>query len=51
MINQVKAKNGKIVFGGSRVRGNATDLSDLDVGFDGITQNQLYDITISVQLK
>lgn len=45
LINQIKTKNGRIVFGGSRVRGNSTNLSDLDVGFDGITQNQLYDIS------
>jgi predicted nucleotidyltransferase len=44
LINQIKTKNGRIVFGGSRVRGNSTALSDLDIGFDGITQNQLYDI-------
>lgn len=47
LLEQVQGKGGTIVFGGSRVRGapKLDDLgrvvSDLDVGFEGLTQNQI----------
>jgi hypothetical protein len=47
LLSQVQRRNGSIVFGGSRVRGNAqiddsgTVISDLDVGFDGLTKGQI----------
>lgn len=37
-----KYKPNRIVIGGSRVRGNSNAASDLEVGFDGITQNKVY---------
>ena len=33
-------KDSSVVFGGSRVRGNYTEQSDLDVGFGSLTKNQ-----------
>jgi hypothetical protein len=46
LINFIKIRNGKVVFGGSRVRGNAkitndwATSSDLDLGFDNLSSGQ-----------
>ena len=43
-ITMAREKRTSVVFGGSRLRGNATDSSDLDVGFDSKDQKVVYDI-------
>jgi hypothetical protein len=39
-LENAYSRGGSVTFGGSRVRGNYTPASDLDVGFDGISPTQ-----------
>ena len=40
ILDSAFTRDSSAVFGGSRVRGNFTDLSDIDVGFGSLTQRQ-----------
>lgn len=41
LLEKAYSKDSSVVFGESRVRGNYTADSDLDVGFGGLTANQV----------
>jgi predicted nucleotidyltransferase len=46
-----RAPNARVVFGGSRVRGNATHQSDLDLGFFGFSRNQVNKIIKKINAR